>query len=62
MSPEPQYFSVLDAARYCGLTTDAIRARIKKNELPATRVGARVFIDRAALDNLMHARLVASTK
>lgn len=38
-----------DAARVCGLTSNAIQAAIKAGELPATRRARRTFIEGDAL-------------
>lgn len=56
---QQQHFTILDASRYTGITTDGLRARVKRGEIPVMKVGNRIFIDRAALDDLMHARLVS---
>ncbi len=49
---EQHYFTVYQASRYCGLTEAALRLRIQRG-LPIERAGARIFIARETLDEMI---------
>ncbi len=57
MAPQQEFFTIADAAKYVGLTSDALRARIKKKEVEVERIGSRIFMTRAALDDLFRSKL-----
>jgi hypothetical protein len=42
-----------------GISTEGLRARIKRGEIPIVRVGYRLFVLRQTLDDFMRGRLVA---
>jgi excisionase family DNA binding protein len=56
------HLSLIDAARITGLTTDAIRARVKKGQIPVVRFGSRVFVLRRDLDEFVRTRYVPVAK
>lgn len=45
-------------AAYLGVTPAALRVRVMRGELPTTRLGRRVYFDRAAIDRLLESRTV----
>lgn len=49
-------FSVKVAAEQCGLSERTIHAAIKKGTLKVMRVGRRVLITPAALDDYLHGK------
>jgi excisionase family DNA binding protein len=49
-------FSVKVAAEQCGLSERTIHAAIKQGRLKVMRVGRRVLITPAALDDYLHGR------
>ncbi|PYM89367.1 MAG: hypothetical protein DME04_26480 [Candidatus Rokuibacteriota bacterium] len=53
VTPENQYLTVCDAARYVGLTEGTIRNQIARGRLPAKKLGRRVLIERLLLDSLI---------
>lgn len=55
--PEPQTFSVAEAAQVLGVTPSAVRQRLAGGSLPGRRDGRDWRIPRAAVD-----RLIASTR
>ncbi len=40
---QPRYLTVAEAAAMLGVSLDTVRRRIASGELPATRIGARVW-------------------
>jgi len=54
MSPSPhQFLKISDFARITGLSTDAIRASIRRGEVPSVRIGKLFLIPRAHVDQLL---------
>jgi excisionase family DNA binding protein len=51
---ERELYSVAQAAAYCGVHPNTIRAHMTSGKLPALRLGARIIrIEKAALDVLL---------
>lgn len=44
------YLSVKSAAAYLDVSEQALRARVKRREIPVHRTGGRLFFEREALD------------
>ncbi len=54
--PEQAYFRVPDAARYLGCTEAVIRWAIQSGELPISKWGGRVLIQKDDLERLLRRR------
>ena len=53
------HIGIWDASKMTGISTEGLRARIKRGEIPVVRVGHRIFILRQALERFMRGQLVA---
>jgi excisionase family DNA binding protein len=58
---EPSAFSLEEAAIYAGLTYPTIQKLIREGKLPASKVGSRVVVRRAALDRLLYDTQIEAT-
>lgn len=48
---EKRYFNVAEAVRYTGLSKAYLYMLVHRDDFPAVRVGTRILIDRARLDD-----------
>ncbi len=51
--PEPRMVKVREAAGLLGITELAIRAAIRRGDIPAVRVGRQLLIPRPALEAIL---------
>ena len=51
--PEPRMVKVREAARLLGITELAIRAAIRRRDIPAIRVGRQLLIPRPVLEAIL---------
>jgi len=55
---EPQFYSLVEAAKLLGVTSDAIRARIERKQIPVVRFGERrILIAEETLNQLLKGTL-----
>ena len=57
-----QHLSILDASRITGISTDGLRARVKKGQIPVVHLGTRFFIVRRDLDEFVRSNYIPTTK
>ena len=50
---EQEFLTIAQAARWTGLTEASIRNRIFRSQLPARKLGARVLIEKSAVQQLL---------
>jgi excisionase family DNA binding protein len=58
---EPRLLSVREAAAYLGSTVWAIRTLVWEEQIPHIRIGKRLLIDRADLDNFVDQHKILPT-
>jgi excisionase family DNA binding protein len=57
LRPEPKSYGVDQAAAMLGVSARTVRRLIDTGELPASRVGTRIVVPAAALDDHLHAAM-----
>ena len=53
------HITVADAARITGITSEGLRARIRRGQILITHVGSRVFVTWRDLEAFMRGNLIA---
>ena len=57
-----QFYKITDAARILGTTENAIRARIRRKQIPVSRLGGSVLIPRAEFDAMVNELLLSARR
>jgi excisionase family DNA binding protein len=53
-----RWLTMKEAGQVLGISGEAVRALIRRGRLPYTTLGAKIYIDRLALDSMLEARKV----